>query len=204
MKHHRFASIKVGRGHAQRNAQLFESLHLQNACQKRNHAVVGSEAAARQRPARKTGEAYAGRHIFKLLQRDAAAVGRANQRAHTGATNHSYGYTFLFENLQNANVRNASRKSAAQRNSDCRVSGRQNWPVLTGELPPKGLDRPNNLPQTIHRKPHVSGAIYLYPNPTASNITQSLDARKGTRVLLRITIGSQNDTVTGYFKIGSR
>jgi hypothetical protein len=44
MKDHAFAAVEIGCGDAQRNAQLFESLHLQGAVQERHHAVVGGEA----------------------------------------------------------------------------------------------------------------------------------------------------------------
>ena len=156
VKHHAFAGIEVGCGHAERNAQLFKRLHLQSARQERNHAVVRGEAAARERPARKGSEAHAVRDLFHFLRATPAAIARPDQRAHARASDHADRNAFLFENLQNSDVRDAAGKSSAQRHANGWNSGRRNRGSLAGEFPPKGLNRPNNLPQTLHSQPHIS------------------------------------------------
>jgi len=155
VKDNAFAGVEVSGSHAQWNAQLLKRLDPQNARKKRDHAVVAGEAIARKRPARKGSEANRARNLFKVGAAEPTAIGRADQRAHTGSSHDPNRNSFFFENLQNTDVCDAAGKSAAQ-------SHAQGWSCvwllrdssLTGKLPPKGLDRPDYLPQAFHRIPH--------------------------------------------------
>jgi hypothetical protein len=63
-------------------------------------------------------EAHVRSYLFEVLHREAAAIGRANQRAHTRASYRMNGTVFFFEDFQHTDVSDAARKAAAQRQAD--------------------------------------------------------------------------------------
>jgi hypothetical protein len=52
---------------------------------------------------------------MEFVDRDAAAIGRANQRANASAGNQTNRNAFLFEDLQNSNVSDPAGKTATER-----------------------------------------------------------------------------------------
>ncbi len=112
------AGGEIGGGHGEGNLQFFESLDLQNAAEKLDHAFVAGKSVTRQRPAGKVLEAHPGCNLFQLRDSDTAAVGRADQRAHTGAGDQAYRNIFFFEDFEDADVGDAAGKAAAQGQSN--------------------------------------------------------------------------------------
>src|SRR5208282_4689946 len=105
----------------------------------------------------KGSEASIPRHILKFGDREPAAIGRADQRAHARSGNDANWNPFLFEDLQNSYVGDATGEASAQRQANRRNTGSCIRTALAGEFPPKGLYRPNDLAQTLHSEPHISG-----------------------------------------------
>ena len=97
------------------------------------------------------------RNIFQFGDRESAAIARPNECAHASARNGADRNAFPFEDFQNSNVRDAAGKSSAQRQANGGNPGRRSRGSLAGEFPPKSLHRPNNIPQTFHSQPHISG-----------------------------------------------
>ncbi len=120
MKHHACTGGKICGSHRQRNQQFFECLDLQNAAEKLDHAFVAGKSITRERPAGEVFEAHPGGDLLQLGDGDAAAVGRADERPHTGARDQADGNIFFFEDFQNADMGDAASKAPTQRKSDTR------------------------------------------------------------------------------------
>ena len=118
VKHDSRAGGKIRGGHGQRNLQFFEGLDLQNAAEKLDHALVAGKSVARQSPAGKILESHPGGHLFQFSDGDAAAIGCADERADAGAGHQADGNIFFFENFEDADMRDAAGKTAAQSQSD--------------------------------------------------------------------------------------
>ena len=72
-------------------------------------------------------------------ERDPAAIGRSDKRTHTGPGNDADRNTFLFQDLQNPNVRDTAGETSAQSEANGGSTRRQNRNGLAGEFPPEGL-----------------------------------------------------------------
>src|ERR1700733_5567998 len=176
MKNNTFAGIEVGCGHAQRDAQVFESLHLQNACEKRHHAVVRGKAVAGNGPARDGSEAAGERNFFEFFDREAAAVNGPNQGANAGSGNDADRDPFFFEDFQHSDVGHAAGKPAAEG----KTYGRYWQPRhggLTGEFAAEGLHGSNDLFKTLHRHPHCR-AYQAFTGSTRTSTLLSLRCHK--------------------------
>ena len=104
-------------------------------------------------------EAYAGRNLLQFFYRNAAAVGRSNERAHARASYETNRNIFRFEYFENADVRDAAGETAAQRDPKMRRSLPR---LAVGGLPrkaaPEGLYGANDFAKTLHRNPKSSPA----------------------------------------------
>ena len=104
-------------------------------------------------------EAYAGRYLLQFFYRNAAAVGRSNERAHARASYETNRNIFRFEYFENADVRDAAGETAAQRDPKMRRSLPR---LAVGGLPrkaaPEGLYGANDFAKTLHRNPKSSPA----------------------------------------------
>src|ERR1700727_2950529 len=113
-----FAGIEIGCGHAERDAHFFECLHLQGTSEEGDHAVVRSEAAAREGPAGEGGKSRVVRHLLHLVDREAAAVAGPDQGSHAGSSDDADGNAFFFEDLENSDVGDAAGETSAKRNAN--------------------------------------------------------------------------------------
>ena len=85
-------------------------------------AVVGRHSHARKRPAAEIAERGFGALALHFVERSSAGVGGGDQRAHAGPADHINGDLVLFHGAQHADVRDAARKSASEREPDFRTA----------------------------------------------------------------------------------
>ena len=123
MKDDAFAGVEVGGGYAERDAQFFEGLHLQDAIEKPIHPEIRSKAITRQSPTCQITESNLGSDFFELGGRDAAAIRGANQRTNAGSGDKADGNIFLFKDFENAHVNDAAGKASSKSKAERRNSG---------------------------------------------------------------------------------
>src|ERR1017187_10533567 len=99
MKNHTFAGVEVGCGDAQWITKLFEGFHFQDAVEEPHNAIIRGEAVAGNRPAGEGSKAAGVRDFFQLFERESAAVGCTDQRAHAGAGDEADWNAFFLEDL---------------------------------------------------------------------------------------------------------
>lgn len=119
----RLTIIKVSCDDRERDAQIFKMLGVENAIDQVAKAMVAGEAQARNAPAADVAEFEGAASRDDSRQRGAAGVGRAENAANAGARDARNGDVMLLENLKNAEMRKATRKSAAESDSDAWPSG---------------------------------------------------------------------------------
>src|SRR6202521_754019 len=157
MKHYALSGGKIRSRHGQGDAQFFERLDLQEVVQKSNHALIAGEAVTRERPTGNMLEAYPGGNMLEFRRRDSAAVGGADESAHTGPSNAADGDVFFFEDFENTDVRDAASKPATQSETDAHAGlVRPRGRGKAGKPTSERLHRTNNLTQTLHGEPHPS------------------------------------------------
>src|ERR1700683_786251 len=122
----------------------------------RHHAIVGSEAVTRNRPAGEGGEAAGVRNFFESFERKSAAVGGSNQRTHAGTRDEANWNSLFLKNFEDSDVGHAACKTAAQSHADCGES-RLDRNTFAGQSPPESLHGPDDLAKTVHRKPPLPG-----------------------------------------------
>jgi hypothetical protein len=111
-KHDWLPSIQVGGDNREGYTQILKLFGIEDAFDQVAEAVVAGQAQAGDVPAADVAKLQgpAGRH--DASQWGAAGIGRAENAAHAGARDAGYRNVMLFEDLQNAEVREAARKTA--------------------------------------------------------------------------------------------
>ena len=112
------ARKQVGGNDSQRNFHLGESSRGSETMEEIIEALVGSHAHARKRPASKITEASQTSLASHFVEGCSAGIGGGDQSANAGAGDEINGNLVLFQDAQYANVGDAPRESAAQRDSD--------------------------------------------------------------------------------------
>src|SRR5581483_1023917 len=116
----RLARDEVRRRHRQWLLELFKRLALQEFLEKWHHAVVGTKAKPRNRPACKVLEPHQGGKLDHLANAYAAAIHRGDHCAHARTRNEIDRNILFFQYLQHPNVSQAAGKSAAESHTDLR------------------------------------------------------------------------------------
>jgi hypothetical protein len=109
----RLASKQIGGYDGERNLHLLEIFRFGKAVKKIFETLVGSHAHARERPAAKIAEARKASLTRHFVERSPAGVGRGDQRANAGSGYVINGDFVLFQDAQNAYVRDTAGKPAA-------------------------------------------------------------------------------------------
>ena len=94
------------------------------------HALVGGQAQPGRGPAAKIREGGGGGNALHGVKRDAGAVTCADQRADAGAGDAVNGNACVYQRTQYADVRDAARKAASQRQPHAGALGA--WLLFTG------------------------------------------------------------------------
>ena len=118
----RFAGDNIGGHDAERNFHLSEISRGCEFVEKMLEALVGRHAHARKRPAAEIAESRFGALALHFVERRSAGIGGGDQRANAGAGDDIDGDLVLFQDAKHADVRNAAREAAAEREADFRAT----------------------------------------------------------------------------------
>ena len=109
----RLAGHYVRRSYRQRNPQLFEGLAAQYLPQKSRHFVVIKDSKAGEAPAGEIFESNQRCNLFQFLGGDAAGIGCPDHRSYASAGYEIDGDVLFFQDLEHADVGQATGKSSA-------------------------------------------------------------------------------------------
>ena len=108
-----FAVGQIRGDHGHGNLEIFEAARFKNFFDKVAQPVIAGETQARNAPAADVSKTNFAASSDDPRERRTACVSRAKNAAHAGASDIRNWYVILFENLQNAEMSESTRKATA-------------------------------------------------------------------------------------------
>src|SRR6266436_197155 len=131
-EHHGFAGGQV-RGHnRQRNAEVLKLSRLKHPLDQILQALIAGQAEARNAPTGDVPEAELAAGLNNMRERCTTGVGSTQDAPHTRSCNMRDGNVVLFEDLQNAQVCEAARETAAKGKADACPPGHRGCTFVQG------------------------------------------------------------------------
>src|SRR6266481_3231958 len=114
-------SVDIRGSYGERSFQFFEGLHMRESRKVFFHALVGGQAEPGRRPAAKIREGGGAGNALHVVKRYAGAIAGADQRADAGTCDTINGNAGFRQRAKHADVRDATRESASQREPDAKA-----------------------------------------------------------------------------------
>jgi hypothetical protein len=117
-EHDGFAGSQVRGYYRKRNAEIFKLARFENAFDQILKTLIACQAEPGDAPTGDIPEAQGTAGLNDARKRRATGVGSAQDAAHAGSRDVRDGDVVLFEDLQNAEMREAARETSAKREAD--------------------------------------------------------------------------------------
>jgi hypothetical protein len=131
-ENHRFAGSQVRGHYRKRYAEIFKLARIENAFDQILKTLITCQAEPGNAPTGDVPEAERAASLHDARKRRATGIGGAEDTAHAGSRDVRDGDVVLFEDLQNAYVREAARETSAKGEADACPAGHGGCTLVQG------------------------------------------------------------------------